>query len=110
MGDIIGSVGTGQCPCPKMPARTSAIRCPEMPTARLLENGHCPLMPVPEKIARAARGQLRACHKYRTSSITSQASIIYFLDSISYFIKLRFLLGKHYGLKKLHFVVNVRAL
>ena len=33
-----------------------------MPTARFSENGHCPLMPVPDKNARAAHGHLWACH------------------------------------------------
>ena len=55
-------LGQGNAHARKCPPALYAIRCPEMPTARFSENGHCPLMPVPEKNARAAHGHLWACH------------------------------------------------
>ena len=55
-------LGQGNARARKCPPALYGIMCPEMPTARFSENGHCPLMPVPEKNARAAHGHLWACH------------------------------------------------
>ena len=58
-------LGQGNARARKCPPALYAIRCPEMPVPAFCKMGNCPLMPVPEKIARAARGHLWACHKVK---------------------------------------------